>query len=101
VTDFDPPARLRFSGGMPLGLFRGVRTFEVSPGRYRGNGVPGTRGVHRTAGRAGLALDARSRTIVRPVRPGAQAQGRDVPLMTMPRERVAGIRLKRWGPEPA
>jgi len=31
VTDFDPPARLRFSGGMPLGLFRGVRTFEVSP----------------------------------------------------------------------
>ena len=31
VTDFDPPSRLRFSGGMPLGLFRGVRTFEVSP----------------------------------------------------------------------
>src|ERR1700735_4806363 len=31
VTVFAPPARLRFSGGMPLGLFRGVRTFEVSP----------------------------------------------------------------------
>ena len=31
VTRFDPPARLRFSGGMPLGLFRGVRTYEVSP----------------------------------------------------------------------
>jgi hypothetical protein len=31
VTDFDPPTRLRFSGGMPLGLFRGVRTFEVLP----------------------------------------------------------------------
>jgi hypothetical protein len=31
VTDFDPPARPRFSGGMPLGLFRGVRTFQVSP----------------------------------------------------------------------
>jgi uncharacterized protein YndB with AHSA1/START domain len=30
VTDFEPPARLRFSGGMPLGLFRGVRTFKVS-----------------------------------------------------------------------
>ena len=29
VTRFDPPARLRFSGGMPLGLFRGVRTYEV------------------------------------------------------------------------
>lgn len=31
VTAFDPPAQLRFSGGMPLGLFRGVRTYEVSP----------------------------------------------------------------------
>jgi uncharacterized protein YndB with AHSA1/START domain len=30
VTSFDPPARLRFSGDMPLGLFRGVRTYEVS-----------------------------------------------------------------------
>ena len=30
VTTFDPPAHLRFSGGMPLGLFRGVRTYEVS-----------------------------------------------------------------------
>jgi hypothetical protein len=32
VTLFEPPARLRFSGGMPLGLFRGVRTYQVSPG---------------------------------------------------------------------
>jgi hypothetical protein len=24
------PTRLRFGGGMPLGLFRGVRTFEMS-----------------------------------------------------------------------
>ena len=32
VTRFDPPAHLRFSGGMPLGLFRGVRTYEVSEG---------------------------------------------------------------------
>ena len=31
VTGFEPPARLRFSGGMPLGLFRGVRTYDVSP----------------------------------------------------------------------
>jgi uncharacterized protein YndB with AHSA1/START domain len=31
VMDFDPPARLRFGGGMPLGLFGGVRTCEVSP----------------------------------------------------------------------
>ena len=30
VTQFAPPAHLRFSGGMPLGLFRGVRSYEVS-----------------------------------------------------------------------
>jgi hypothetical protein len=32
VTRFQPPAQLEFSGGMPLGLFRGVRTYQVSPG---------------------------------------------------------------------
>ena len=31
VTAFEPPTRLRFTGGMPLGLFRGVRTYDVSP----------------------------------------------------------------------
>lgn len=31
VTAFEPFVRLRFSGGMPLGLFRGVRTYELSP----------------------------------------------------------------------
>jgi uncharacterized protein YndB with AHSA1/START domain len=31
VTAVEPPVRLRFSGGMPLGLFRGVRTFDLSP----------------------------------------------------------------------
>lgn len=31
VTGFEPPARLVFSGGMPLGLFRGVRTYTLSP----------------------------------------------------------------------
>ena len=30
VTRFDPPDHLRFSGGMPFGLFRGVRTYELS-----------------------------------------------------------------------
>lgn len=30
VTTFEPPGQLRFSGGMPLGLFRGVRTYEVA-----------------------------------------------------------------------
>ena len=31
VTTFEAPTRLRFAGGMPLGLFRGVRTYDVSP----------------------------------------------------------------------
>jgi uncharacterized protein YndB with AHSA1/START domain len=31
VTAVEPPVRLRFSGGMPLGLFRGVRTFGLAP----------------------------------------------------------------------
>jgi hypothetical protein len=30
VTRFEPPAHLRFSGGMPLRLFRGVRTYEAA-----------------------------------------------------------------------
>jgi hypothetical protein len=32
VTRFEPPAHLRFSGGIPLGLFRGVRSYELSGG---------------------------------------------------------------------
>lgn len=32
ITAFEPPGQLRFSGGMPLGLFRGVRTYDVTPG---------------------------------------------------------------------
>jgi uncharacterized protein YndB with AHSA1/START domain len=31
VTAFDAPSRLEFTGGMPLGLFRGVRTYTLTP----------------------------------------------------------------------
>ena len=31
VTAFDPPWGMTWSGGMPLGLFRGVRTFALTP----------------------------------------------------------------------
>jgi uncharacterized protein YndB with AHSA1/START domain len=31
VTTFDAPTRLVFTGGMPLGLFRGVRTYTLTP----------------------------------------------------------------------
>ena len=31
VTTFDPPRTMVFTGGLPLGLFRGVRTYRLSP----------------------------------------------------------------------
>lgn len=31
VTEYDEPRRLEFSGGMPLGLFKGVRTYTLTP----------------------------------------------------------------------
>jgi hypothetical protein len=31
VTEFEPGRAMTWSGGMPLGLFRGVRTFRLSP----------------------------------------------------------------------
>ena len=31
VTDFEPAARMTWTGGMPLGLFKGVRTFTLTP----------------------------------------------------------------------
>jgi len=31
VTRFEPPTAMTWSGGMPLGLFKGVRTFKLTP----------------------------------------------------------------------
>lgn len=31
VTEFSPARRMTWTGGMPLGLFKGVRTFSLSP----------------------------------------------------------------------
>ncbi len=31
VAAFEPPARMTWEGGMPLGLFKGVRTFTLAP----------------------------------------------------------------------
>ncbi len=31
VTEFDPGRSMTWSGGMPLGLFKGVRTFTLTP----------------------------------------------------------------------
>jgi uncharacterized protein YndB with AHSA1/START domain len=31
VTTFEPPTRLQFTGGMPLGMFKGVRNYTLTP----------------------------------------------------------------------
>jgi hypothetical protein len=31
VSEFEPPRRMTWTGGMPLGLFKGVRTFLLTP----------------------------------------------------------------------
>ena len=31
VSEFSPPTSMTWSGGMPLGLFKGVRTFSLAP----------------------------------------------------------------------
>ncbi|MGE3178067.1 MAG: SRPBCC family protein [Vicinamibacterales bacterium] len=31
VSEFDPPRRMVWEGGMPLGLFKGVRQFTLTP----------------------------------------------------------------------
>ena len=36
VTEFTPPRQMVWTGGMPLGLFRGVRTYTLTP---TGDGV--------------------------------------------------------------
>lgn len=36
VTELDPGRRMVWTGGMPLGLFKGVRTYTLAP---EGNGV--------------------------------------------------------------
>lgn len=38
VTEFVPGSRMTWSGGLPLGLFKGVRTFTLTPG---GEGATG------------------------------------------------------------
>lgn len=38
VTTFEPGRKLVFSGGMPLGLFRGVRTYTLTPQATGGTG---------------------------------------------------------------
>jgi uncharacterized protein YndB with AHSA1/START domain len=50
VTTVEPPRRLVFSGGMPLGLFKGVRTYTLSAN------PDGTTGFHLREEYTGLLL---------------------------------------------
>jgi uncharacterized protein YndB with AHSA1/START domain len=40
VTEFSPGQRMTWSGGMPLGLFKGVRTFTLARGATARPGSP-------------------------------------------------------------
>ncbi len=90
VTELARPERMVWAGGMPLGLFRGVRTFALSGAdegrthfhmREEFTGYAG--GVHRPAAAPHLALDARPRARVRAVRGRAQGARRG-PLAPQP-----------------
>ena len=97
VTTLEPPHRLVFTGGMPLGLFRGVRTYTLTPDGAR-DAVPDAGGVHRSAARADLALDAGPAALVRPVRRRARSGASSrVPDAGRSRRSLRGARR----PEPA
>jgi uncharacterized protein YndB with AHSA1/START domain len=88
VTEFTPGQRMTWSGGMPLGLFKGVRTFTLSP---QGDGeADRAGGVQRPAAADDLALDARPRALVRAVRDRAEAPRGSRRVVEEPRYRWAG-----------
>ena len=72
--EFAPAERMVWSGGMPLGLFKGVRTFTLAAdGR---DPLHHARGVHGPAAADDLALDARPRPELRAVRAGPEGARR-------------------------
>ena len=68
VTEFDPPRRMVWSGGMPLGLFQGRADVRPRAGRGRGGPVQDARGIHRAYAADDLEVDSGPGTIVRRVR---------------------------------
>ena len=58
VTEFTPGQRMTWSGGMPLGLFKGRPDLHPGPGHRRLDPVHHARGVHRPPPAADLALHA-------------------------------------------
>jgi uncharacterized protein YndB with AHSA1/START domain len=65
VSDVEAPRHMVSSDGMPLGLFRGTRSFDVVP---RGDGTSEFRmeeGLHRADGAAEPQVDPRHDRVVR------------------------------------
>jgi hypothetical protein len=59
VTEFVPGERMVWSGGMPLGLFKGVRTFFADAARRRQHRLYAERGIQRAAAAHDRRLDSR------------------------------------------
>ena len=75
VTEFAPGERMVWSGGMPLGLFKG-RAHVQPDARGRRDALHHARGVQRADAAADLALDARPRPELRAVRERAEGTRR-------------------------
>ena len=76
VTEFEPDRSMSWTGGMPLGLFTGVRTFQTHTSRRRVDPVPRPRGLQRAATLDDVALHARPRPVVQSVREWTEATSR-------------------------
>jgi hypothetical protein len=84
VTEFTPGKGMTWSGGMPLGLFKGMRTFTLA-GHRRHDPVHHARGVHRPLLPLIFSLHARPGPVVPAVRQRPEAARR-------------GLRAKAPGP---
>ena len=74
-----------FTGGMPLGSSAASAPTRLTPAATAGPPFSHARGVHRSAARHDLAVDAGPAALLRPVRRGAQAACRGRCLTRQPR----------------
>jgi uncharacterized protein YndB with AHSA1/START domain len=75
VTAMDRRHRMVWTGGMPLGLFTGTRSFLIEPD---GRGMPllDVRGLHRPAGKTHLQVDTGPQRLLQAVRPKPEDRSR-------------------------
>ena len=72
VTEFVPPRRMVWTGGMPLGLFTGTRRLHTEPGIGRRGRIHHARGIQRSARPVDHAIDPRPAAFVRHLRRRSQ-----------------------------